>query len=98
MDALNNRHAASTMCRKVYRAYIHFATGRHVHALSQPKTNSVFDLTSVPSVVFIGGSEKSRFVGDEMRMQSWRPAMLLQMLEVTAIGSLYAKTTNELKV
>jgi len=35
-----------------------------------------------------GGSENSRFVGDEMMMQTWRWTQigLLQTLEVTAIG------------
>jgi len=42
----------------------------------------------VLSVAFTGslhGSEKSQFVGDEMRMQIWRWRELLQMLEVTTI-------------
>jgi len=47
---------------------------------------------SVLSVVFpgspsVGSSEKSRFVYDEMRMQTWRWKELLQMLEVTTTGS-----------
>ena len=32
----------------------------------------------------VGGCEKSRFVSDEMRMQTWRWTELLQMIEVTA--------------
>jgi len=37
---------------------------------------------------YVGVSEKSRFVnGDEISMQTWRWIELLQMLEVTTIGS-----------
>ena len=40
------------------------------------------------SVYSAGGSEKSRFVGDEMMKRSWRCTELLQlMLEVTTSGS-----------
>ena len=35
----------------------------------------------------MGGSEKSRFVGDEMKMQTWRQTESPQVLEVTIIGS-----------
>jgi len=50
-----------------------------------------FSFLSVPSVVFTGSlgddCEKSRFVTDEMRMQTWIWKELLQMLEVTTIDS-----------
>jgi len=45
---------------------------------------------SIPSIVFIrsvGGSEKNRFVGDEMRMQTWRQTELPQMIEITTACS-----------
>ena len=46
---------------------------------------------SIPSVIFtgslFGGSEKSRCVGDETRMQICRRTELLQMFGVTIIGS-----------
>ena len=34
----------------------------------------------------VGGSEKSRFVGDEMSTQTWRWTELLQVLEMTTNG------------
>ena len=34
----------------------------------------------------VGGPEQ-QFIGDEMRMQTWRRIELLQMLEVTTTGS-----------
>ena len=46
---------------------------------------------SVRSVVFSGSLlmalKKSQFVGDEMRMQTWRQTELPQMLGVITIGS-----------
>jgi len=44
---------------------------------------------SIPSIIFMGSlgiSEKSQFVGDEMRMQTCRWTELLQMLRVTTTG------------
>ena len=35
----------------------------------------------------VGGSEKNQFVGDEIRMQTWRRTELLQMLGVITFGS-----------
>ena len=51
--------------------------------------NTPSPFLNVPSVVFtesVGGSVKSRFAGDEMRMQTWRQTELLQMLEVTSMA------------
>ena len=45
---------------------------------------------SIPSIIFtvtVGVSEKSQFVGDEIRMQTCRRTELLQMFGVTTIGS-----------
>ena len=45
---------------------------------------------SIPSVIFTGSllvALKSQFVGDEMRMQTWRQTELLQIFGVTTIGS-----------
>ena len=46
-------------------------------------------LFSIPIVVFTGGlcSEKSRFVAEEISTQTWLWTELLQMLELTVIGS-----------
>ena len=37
-------------------------------------------------VLSVGGSEKSRFVSDVTRIETWKWTDLLQMLEVTTIG------------
>jgi len=42
----------------------------------------------------VGGCEKSQFVGDEMRMQTWKWTDLLQMLGGTTIGS-YSHVGNQ---